>query len=92
MSDSETNTISISKIVEKREHQLKVVSSIADDINNLQKMLEQKEQELKLNQGALIQLNVILEDVGYDLSQDHKEVPTPESINQDTQSNDTNNE
>ena len=55
-------------LVEKRDKQSKVVTEIGKSIENLQNILSEQSQNLHVNQGALLQLNNLLEDVGYEES------------------------
>lgn len=56
-------TLSIENINEKRDALGNIVKDIANDINNLQELLHDRQQSLQLNQGALLQLNLLLEEL-----------------------------
>lgn len=64
---SENKSISSDALLEKREAQLRAVSSIVEDVNNLQQALNTRREQLTINQGALLQLNALLEDLGVEL-------------------------
>ena len=61
---AEEKSLNIEGIVARRDKQSQVISSIVSDVNNLQTALEQRQQQLQLNQGALLQLNLLLEELG----------------------------
>ena len=58
------NVIGVDVLIKKRDNQLHIISSIVSDVNNLQQALEQRQQQLQLNQGALLQLNILLGELG----------------------------
>ena len=61
---AEEKSLNIEGLVARRDKQSQVISSIVSDVNNLQTALEQRQQQLQLNQGALLQLNLLLEELG----------------------------
>ena len=61
------NMLSVDTLIKKRDRQSDVISSLVGDVNNLQTALEQRQQQLQLNQGALLQLNILLEELGVDV-------------------------
>jgi hypothetical protein len=64
---NESKTISADTLLEKREEQLKVINSIVEDVNKLQEALNNRQQQLNINQGAILQLNILLEELGIEL-------------------------
>jgi len=55
------------KLIEKRENQLQVVMSISQQLNQKQEEVNNLRNSLTLNQGALYQLNTLLEELGVNL-------------------------
>lgn len=56
------------ELIKKREEQLVVVNQLATSLNEKQQEANGLSQSLTLNQGALYQLNALLEEMGVDLS------------------------
>ena len=56
------------ELIKKREEQLGVVNQLATSLNEKQQEANGLSQSLTLNQGALYQLNALLEEMGVDLS------------------------
>ncbi|MBT7349867.1 hypothetical protein HN803_03670, partial [candidate division WWE3 bacterium] len=60
-------SVSGETLLKKREEQLKVINSIVEDVNKLQEALNNRQQQLNINQGAILQLNILLEELGIEL-------------------------
>ena len=62
-------TIDVETLVTKRQNQIGAIKEIARNIDTAQSQLQQHQQSLQLNQGALLQLNMLLGDLGVDVSE-----------------------
>lgn len=62
-------SLSVEGIIEKRKGQLQAVSQIQESLNEAQSRVSNLQQSLILNQGALLQLNALLEESGVDLEE-----------------------
>lgn len=61
------SSVESQKLIEKRENQLQVVMSISQQLNQKQEEVNNLRNSLTLNQGALYQLNTLLEELGVNL-------------------------
>ena len=80
-------TINEETLLEKREEQLQAIYSISNSIREKQQEIVNLQSNLTMNQGALFQLNTLLEDLGVDLESVDKqkseaEVEVPSEITQ----------
>lgn len=65
------------ELIKKRENQLSVVNTISSQLQEKQQEVNSLGQSLTLNQGALYQLNMLLEELGVDLSTLAQQNPAP---------------
>lgn len=61
------SSVESQKLIEKRENQLQVVMNISQQLNQKQEEVNNLRNSLTLNQGALYQLNTLLEELGVNL-------------------------
>ena len=61
--EKEVEKFSIEYFTQKVENQSTVVEEISNNIENLTRSLQEQQQSLQLNQGALLQLNLLLDDI-----------------------------
>lgn len=62
------STVSSDSLIEKREQQLQTIAEINNLLSEKQQEVNNLSQSLTLNQGALYQLNALLEELGVDLT------------------------
>jgi len=74
-------SISKENLIEKREEALRTVTEINRLLSQKQQEVSNLSQSLTLNQGALYQINALLEELGVDLTQLDQEA----SIEEETQ-------
>jgi len=68
-------SLSTEELIKKRENQLNVVNTINAQLGEKQQEANNLAQSLTLNQGALYQLNMLLEELGVDLTTLGQEEP-----------------
>lgn len=68
-------SLSTEELIKKRENQLNVVNTINGQLGEKQQEVNNLAQSLTLNQGALYQLNMLLEELGVDLTTLAQEEP-----------------
>ena len=62
-------SLSVDGIIEKRRWQMQAVGEIQEQLNEAQTRVNNLQQSLILNQGALLQLNALLEESGVNLEE-----------------------
>tara|TARA_Y100000310_G_scaffold345842_1_gene471031 strand:+ start:7865 stop:8155 length:291 start_codon:yes stop_codon:yes gene_type:complete len=73
--EKEVEKFSIEYFTQKVENQSTVVEEISNNIENLTRSLQEQQQSLQLNQGALLQLNLLLDDIRSNENGDKEDLP-----------------